>query len=56
MDKSLASQNRTEITLNFLTSDWFIHYTANTKRKEGGSIFSSLPCSMKILRVLIFAD
>ena len=42
MDKSLAFQNRTEITLNFLTSHWFIHYTANTKSKEGGSIFSSL--------------
>ena len=32
---------RTEITLNFLTSDWFVHYNANTKGKEGGWIFSS---------------
>ena len=32
---------RTEITLNFLTSDWFVHYPANTKGKECGSIFSS---------------
>ena len=42
MDKSLAFQNRTEITLNFLTSDWFVHYTATTKGKECGWIFSSL--------------
>ena len=35
-------QNRTDITLNFLTSDWFVHYTANTKGKECGWIFSSL--------------
>ena len=34
MDKSFAFQNRTEITFNFLTSDWFVHYTATTKGKE----------------------
>ena len=42
MDKSFAIQNRTEITLNLVTSDWFVHYTANAKGKECGSIFSSL--------------
>ena len=41
MDKSFAIQNRTDITLNFLTTDWFVHYTANTKGKECDSIFSS---------------
>ena len=34
MYKSFAFQNRTEITLNFLTNDWFVHYTANTKGEE----------------------
>ena len=42
MDKSFVFQNRTETTLNFLKSDWFIHYTANTEGKEGGWIFNSL--------------
>ena len=41
MDKSFAFQIRTDITLNFLTSDWFVHYTENTKGKQCGWIFSS---------------
>ena len=38
MYKSFAFHNRTEITLNFLTSDCCV---ANTKGKECGSVFSS---------------
>ena len=40
MYKLFAFQIRTDITFNFLTSDWFVHYTANTKGKECGWISS----------------